>query len=188
MLIRSGQQPRARGSRLSSDQVRFSKYAPLPGCTGSPADAAAIWSGKLIIRQWWRWFTTFPSELKNAAGFAHRRCLPDYDASAVDTPTPSGSHRRYDEAEYALQFAIRDSPGGGSGAHPRRLPSAARLSPASARKIHELVKFVIELELGPFPRVGASATPKAAAARDVFGDHQPIWNGNSALRERSCAA
>ena len=85
----------------------FSKYAPLPGCSDPPATAAAAWRGKLISGQWWRWFTTFPSELKTPANFAHRRCLPDHDTIAVDTPRPSSEHRRYDAAEYALQFALR---------------------------------------------------------------------------------
>jgi len=85
----------------------FSKYAPLPGCSDGAASAAAAWRGKLISGQWWRWFTTFPRELKTPANFAHRRCLPDHDTIAVDTPRPSSAHRRYDEAEYALQFALR---------------------------------------------------------------------------------
>jgi hypothetical protein len=85
----------------------FSKYAPIPGANDTPANCAQQWSGTLISGQWWRWFTTFPSELKNAAGFPRRRNLPDHDAIAVDSASPGGAHRRYDPAEYAWQFALR---------------------------------------------------------------------------------
>jgi len=94
---------------LAPEQLRydFRKYAPLPGSTESLAQAEAHWQGRLISGQWWRWFTTFPSELKRAPSFAQRRSLPDHDALAVDTPQPGAGHRRYDEQAYAVQFALR---------------------------------------------------------------------------------
>jgi hypothetical protein len=52
-------------------------------------------------------YTTFPDDLQNASSFWKHRCLPDHDAIAVDTPMPKPNHRRYDEAEHQVQFALR---------------------------------------------------------------------------------
>jgi hypothetical protein len=84
----------------------FSNYE-LPASRLDATKAARLWSGNLISGQWWRYYTTFPDELKNAPDFWKRRCLPDHDAIAVDTPLPKPAHRRYDEAEHQLQFALR---------------------------------------------------------------------------------
>jgi hypothetical protein len=84
----------------------FSDYE-LPGSKLDRARAAKLWSGNLISGQWWRFYTTFPDDLQNAPDFWKRRCLPDHDAIAVDTPLPKKAHRRYDENEHQLQFALR---------------------------------------------------------------------------------
>jgi hypothetical protein len=83
----------------------FAPYAPLPGTSATPEAAADLWSGKLISGQWWRWYTTYPRELKPE--LAEHRMLPDHDAIAVDGPDRGDAHKHYDEAEYALQFADR---------------------------------------------------------------------------------
>lgn len=85
----------------------FSPYQPLPGCSETLAQAAADWEGKLISGQWWRWYSTFPDKLKDSPGFAHRRCLPDHDTMAVDSPMPHAQQRRYSRAEYTHQFQLR---------------------------------------------------------------------------------
>lgn len=86
----------------------FRPYAPLPGCNSStPEDASAHWKGKLTSGQWWRWFSTFPEELKNASSFAWRRCLPDHDAVAVDGPDRKAAHRHYTKDEYKAAFRFR---------------------------------------------------------------------------------
>lgn len=85
----------------------FTPYSPLPGCGGTADEAANNWGGKLISGQWWRWYTTFPDELEEARDFAHRRCLPDHDAVAVDGPGRKEVHRHYDDQEYRAQFTLR---------------------------------------------------------------------------------
>lgn len=85
----------------------FSPYAPLPGCNASVGAAAAMWKGKLISGQWWRWYSTFPSDLKERQDFPTRRCLPDHDMVAVDGPTRGSGHRRYNASEYSVQFRLR---------------------------------------------------------------------------------
>ena len=92
---------------FSGCQYDFEKYE-LPGSRLDVDAAARMWSGNLISGQWWRWYTTFPDDLQNASDFWKRRCLPDHDAIAVDTASPSASHRRYDEMEYQWQFALRN--------------------------------------------------------------------------------
>ena len=57
--------------------------------------------------QWWRWYSTFPSDLKNRPDFPGRRCLPDQDMIAVDGPTKGSNHRRYNAADYTMQFRLR---------------------------------------------------------------------------------
>jgi hypothetical protein len=85
----------------------FAPYAPLPGCRKTPAEAAAYWTGRLISGQWWRWYSTFPSRLRNAPDFPCRRCLPDHDALAVDGPRPGSGHVRYTPSRYKEQYALR---------------------------------------------------------------------------------
>lgn len=84
----------------------FSGYE-LPGSRLDAVRAAKLWSGNLISGQWWRVYTTFPDKLQNAPDFWKHRCLPDHDAIAVDTPMPKSKHRRYDEVEHQVQFALR---------------------------------------------------------------------------------
>ena len=79
----------------------------LPGCTHRYQEAQSRWNGELISGQWWRDFTAFPDELENAPDFLWRRCLPDHDAIAVDSPSRSDSHRRYTEQVYREQFRWR---------------------------------------------------------------------------------
>ena len=85
----------------------FTRYAPLPGCSTDPQQAAAGWSGHLISGQWWRWFTTFPDDLKNSPDFPRHRCLPDHDQVAVDSATPKKEQRHFIGAEYTRQFKLR---------------------------------------------------------------------------------
>jgi hypothetical protein len=84
----------------------FSPY-DLPGCKKGVADAQALWNGKLISGQWWRWYSTFPDELQDADDFWTRRCLPDHDQLAVDEPDPrqSGYHRYRND--WSHQFELR---------------------------------------------------------------------------------
>ena len=93
----------------SMDQVAydFSSYAPLPGCQSNPSQAASYWKGRNISGQWWRWYTTFPGDLKNAPDFFRRRCLPDHDVVAVDGPNPTSEQRHYTRQEYPAQFKLR---------------------------------------------------------------------------------
>jgi hypothetical protein len=84
----------------------FTPYLPLPGCANQ-SSAAANWAGKLISGQWWRWYTTFPSDLKNQSDFAQRRCLPDHDKVAVDDATPKSAQCHYTSQEYSTQFRLR---------------------------------------------------------------------------------
>jgi Transglutaminase-like superfamily len=91
----------------ASPAYDFSPYQPLAGCSETLAQAAADWNGKLISGQWWRWYTTFPDELKSSPDFAHRRCLPDHDAMAVDSPIAGTAQRRYAGTEYTQQFQLR---------------------------------------------------------------------------------
>lgn len=85
----------------------FSAYTPIPGTTKSAADAVRPWQGKIISGQWWRWYTTYPADLKGKAELALRRTLPDHDAISVDGSSRESGHKRYDEAEFQFQFADR---------------------------------------------------------------------------------
>ena len=85
----------------------FDSYE-LPGCSLGQAAARAKWEHTLITGQWWRWYTGYPSDLKNPAELRPRRCLPDHDALAVDGPKKASAHRLFPtDAEYAKQFAAR---------------------------------------------------------------------------------
>lgn len=81
----------------------------MPGSSMTPAEAAALWKGKLISGQWWRWFTNFPDELEgNTDDLRKRRCLPDHDNLAVDGPEAGSHHRLYFDPEvYKRQFNLR---------------------------------------------------------------------------------
>lgn len=92
---------------LPAEEMDYSFLAHLdrPGCTGSPEAFETLWNGKLISGQWWRWYTTYPDELEPELGF--RRCLPDHDALAVDSPRPVPSNPLFDPTEQQIQFALR---------------------------------------------------------------------------------
>jgi hypothetical protein len=84
----------------------FSPY-DVPGCQTSIAEASALWTGKLISGQWWRWYSTFPDDLQDAPDFWKHRCLPDHDQLAVDEPEPRhGGYHRYLN-EWSQQFERR---------------------------------------------------------------------------------
>ena len=88
-------------------QYDFS-HLELPGCTGTTQSAEKIWDGKLISGQWWRWYTTYPSDIKSRDQSGPRRCLPDHDKLAVDEPTWKEGHGLYvDQATYQEQFRRR---------------------------------------------------------------------------------
>ncbi len=71
------------------------------------AQFAERWRGKLISGQWWRWYTTYPSDLR--ADVPARRCLPDHDRLAVDSPNlGSGGNALFADAPaYGRQFQLR---------------------------------------------------------------------------------
>ncbi|UCF83548.1 MAG: hypothetical protein JSV50_20665 [Desulfobacteraceae bacterium] len=81
----------------------------MPGSSMTPAEAAALWKGRLISGQWWRWYTTFPDELEeDADDLQKRRCLPDHDSLAVDGPEKKSHHRLYLDPEvHKRQFNLR---------------------------------------------------------------------------------
>lgn len=82
---------------------------PLPGCGLDAQSAAAHWNGQLISGQWWRWYSTFPDDLQGTDDFKqYRRCLPDHDVLAVDSPAYRSPHR-YSPAEYQRQFPLRQA-------------------------------------------------------------------------------
>ncbi len=80
----------------------------LPGCALNARQAARHWKGEIISGQWWRWYATFPDDLQETADFKqYRRCLPDHDVTAVDSPKYPGPTHRYTEAEFVRQFGLR---------------------------------------------------------------------------------
>jgi Transglutaminase-like superfamily len=83
----------------------FLAAMPRPGSACGPQAFQDNWKGKLISGQWWRWYSTYPKELR--ADLDLHRCLPDHDALAVDSATRSASHLLFDESRYAAQFAMR---------------------------------------------------------------------------------
>jgi hypothetical protein len=94
----------------SQIQYNFSALGDLPGCNSNVSDASTYWtsSGKIISGQWYRWFAAIPNELQNNADFPKRRCLPDHDAVAVDSPTFNGAkHKLFSPQDYAAQFDAR---------------------------------------------------------------------------------
>lgn len=79
----------------------------LPGCSLDANAAAAHWQGQIISGQWWRWYSTFPDDLEGTDDFKrYRRCLPDHDFLAVDSPKYSAPHH-YSADEYQRQFGLR---------------------------------------------------------------------------------
>ena len=88
----------------------FAPWGERPGCSHDLASAEANWKGQLISGQWWRWYSTYPNELKTpATELARRRCLPDHDALAVDSEQPGKSHLVFTKAaEYREQFRLRE--------------------------------------------------------------------------------
>jgi hypothetical protein len=62
----------------------------------------------LISGQWWRWYTTYPSDLKKPKELQKHRNLPDHDALAVDSPTPGQQeHFFVRNGTYLEQFKLR---------------------------------------------------------------------------------
>jgi hypothetical protein len=91
---------------INNDFV-FDKF-DLPGCARSKQQAKAQWSTKLISGQWWRWFTSYPDDIQTQQELGPRRCLPDHDCLAVDSPSPHQAPHLYeDSTEYRRQFALR---------------------------------------------------------------------------------
>lgn len=87
----------------------FSQWGERPGCSHDVDTAEAKWKGELISGQWWRWYTTYPKDLKKPAELERRRCLPDHDALAVDSEQPGSSHKVFTKAaEYREQFRLRE--------------------------------------------------------------------------------
>ena len=80
----------------------------LPDCKGDAAGAQDHWQGQLISGQWWRWYTTYPKQLEAADELRWRRCLPDHDQLAVDSPRNGhGGAHLYAADAYAAQFRLR---------------------------------------------------------------------------------
>ncbi|ESS71239.1 transglutaminase domain-containing protein [Methyloglobulus morosus KoM1] len=81
---------------------------PMPGASLDAKKAAKLWQGQLISGQWWRWYTTYPSDLKKPNELQKHRNLPDHDCLAVDTPTPSQKdHFFVKNGTYQKQFKLR---------------------------------------------------------------------------------
>ena len=95
------------------DQIQydFSNLGERPGCKSNTATASTYWTNrkKIISGQWYRWFASIPNVLQNNADFAMRRCLPDHDALAVDSPTYNpDKHKLFtSKREYDEQFIAR---------------------------------------------------------------------------------
>jgi hypothetical protein len=93
---------------LPADTLRygFLDGAALPHCADAACTVDGKWHGQLVSGQWWRWYTTYPDELK--ADLADRFCLPDHDAIAVDGPTDTRGHFLFkDAASYRRQYDLR---------------------------------------------------------------------------------
>lgn len=81
---------------------------PMPGANLDTTAAAKLWQGELISGQWWRWFTTYPSDLKNPKELQKHRNLPDHDALAIDSPTPKQQDNFFvRNGTYLEQFRLR---------------------------------------------------------------------------------
>lgn len=81
---------------------------PMPGANLDANAAAQLWKGELISGQWWRFFTTYPPDLKEPLELQKHRNLPDHDALAVDSPTAGQQeHFFVKNGTYAEQFNLR---------------------------------------------------------------------------------
>lgn len=81
---------------------------PMPGASLDASASAKLWQGELISGQWWRWYTTYPSDLKSPKELQKHRNLPDHDALAVDSPTPGQQANFFvKNGTYTEQFALR---------------------------------------------------------------------------------
>jgi hypothetical protein len=81
---------------------------PMPGGSLDANAAAKLWQGELISGQWWRWYSTYPTDLKKPAELKKHRNLPDHDALAVDSPTPGQQeHFFVRNGTYQEQFNLR---------------------------------------------------------------------------------
>jgi hypothetical protein len=89
------------------DRTRFSINNPRPALTES--QTRSYWRGKLVSGQWWRWYTSYPDDLKSATQLGPRRCLPDHDLIAVDDAASEDkpNHLYPAKAVYNAQFALR---------------------------------------------------------------------------------
>lgn len=90
----------------------FLKFEPRPGPRQSDDTFAERWKGKIISGQWWRWYTTYPKELRGDkdAELNYHRCLPDHDRLAVDGPNLdlTVGHALFKSSEeYRHQFGVR---------------------------------------------------------------------------------
>jgi hypothetical protein len=87
---------------------QFLKQEPRPGNADDADTFAQRWHGKIISGQWWRWYTTYPRELRHE--LTVHRCLPDHDRLAVDGPNLDSDcgHALYpNAADYENQFRLR---------------------------------------------------------------------------------
>jgi Transglutaminase-like superfamily len=81
---------------------------PMPGANLDANAAAKLWQGELISGQWWRWYATYPGDLKKPKELQKHRNLPDHDCLAVDTPTPEKKeHFFVRNGTYLEQFNLR---------------------------------------------------------------------------------
>jgi len=95
-------------SQLATEPVYDFKNCDLPGCNLGQTEAAKHWKGDIISGQWWRWYSTFPDDLQGTEDFKKfRRCLPDHDVTAVDSPKYPDPKHRYTEPEFVRQFGLR---------------------------------------------------------------------------------
>lgn len=90
----------------------FLKREPRPDNQDSDDTFVERWHGKLISGQWWRWYTTYPRELRgdHDAALQVHRCLPDHDRIAVDGPNLDikTGHAVFPTPEaYGQQFLMR---------------------------------------------------------------------------------
>ena len=95
--------------RFDASHLRydFAPYAPLPGASRPVNQCSALWAGKLISGQWWRWYTTFPDDLGDRRDLKDHRCLPDHDLLAVDGPSPATDPRHRYFSSWDEQFQLR---------------------------------------------------------------------------------
>jgi hypothetical protein len=71
----------------------FTKYPELRDCKKAVADAAAFWRGKLVSGQWWRWYTSFPDELKKTNIYTMRKSTnPNIGCGATQPSNIFGTH------------------------------------------------------------------------------------------------